>query len=133
MSEGDLGKKLSTARGEKGWSQTRLAAVSGVSQQHISALETGTYKANDDLLNIATALGKCVGDLDDRYKCDGDEKAVGDPLTRAADALELIALYLGTISDALEKEESSPVPRMDALRRRLSGATASRPTQPTPR
>lgn len=46
-------------RGEKGWSQARLAELAGVSRQTIQALESGKYDPSLPLAFKLAALFKC--------------------------------------------------------------------------
>lgn len=56
--------RLRLRRIEAGLSQTRLAYLSGVSKQQISALECGTNGASPDaLIRLAVALRCTVADL----------------------------------------------------------------------
>lgn len=51
-----LGERLKQSRLKKGWSQQRLAAASGASQQVINKLETGIVKASGYIVHLARAL-----------------------------------------------------------------------------
>lgn len=50
-----MNNRLRELRGEKGWSQARLAELADVSRQTIQALESGKY---DPSLPLAFALAK---------------------------------------------------------------------------
>jgi putative transcriptional regulator len=53
-----MNNSLRELRGEKGWSQARLAELAGVSRQTIQALESGKY---DPSLPLAFTLAKLFG------------------------------------------------------------------------
>lgn len=57
--------KIKEARQELGLSQAELAAISGISRQTISGLETGsiTVTTTETLIKIANALNKKVSDI----------------------------------------------------------------------
>ncbi len=50
--------RLRELRGEKGWSQARLAELAGVSRQTIQALESGKYDPSLPLAFTLAALFK---------------------------------------------------------------------------
>jgi len=59
-----MNETLKTLRRAKGWSQTRLARESGVSQTYISDLEAGRSNPTVPVLKrLAAALGVRVSDL----------------------------------------------------------------------
>ena len=59
-----MNETLRTLRRAKGWSQTRLARESGVSQTYISDLEAGRSNPTVPVLKrLAAALGVRVSDL----------------------------------------------------------------------
>lgn len=53
-----MNNRLRELRGEKAWSQARLAELAGVSRQTIQALESGKY---DPSLPLAFTLAKLFG------------------------------------------------------------------------
>jgi len=56
-----IGHRIAQLREGKGLTQTQLAEMIGMQQQHISRLEKGRYSARLDLLaTVATALGGSV-------------------------------------------------------------------------
>ena len=57
-----IGLTLKRLRQERGWDQAALAAASGVSQAHISAIEIGRYRSPKagTLARLAGALGVSV-------------------------------------------------------------------------
>ena len=58
-----IGQRIAQLREERGLTQTALAEMIGMQQQHISRLEKGRYSARLDLLTtVAAALG-CEVDL----------------------------------------------------------------------
>ena len=64
MSEARLGNRLKVARAERGLSQEELAALTGVTRQTISSIETGQYVPSTLLaLRLAGVFGKPVEDL----------------------------------------------------------------------
>lgn len=57
-----IGQRIAQLREERGLTQTQLAEMTGMQQQHISRLEKGRYSARLDLLaTVAAALGCTVG------------------------------------------------------------------------
>ncbi len=53
-----MNNHLRTLRGERGWSQARLAELAGVSRQTIQALESGKYDPSLPLAFKLAALFK---------------------------------------------------------------------------
>ncbi|HNS86388.1 MAG TPA: helix-turn-helix transcriptional regulator [Parvularculaceae bacterium] len=53
-----MNNHLRTLRGERGWSQARLAELTGVSRQTIQALESGKYDPSLPLAFKLAALFK---------------------------------------------------------------------------
>jgi putative transcriptional regulator len=51
-----MNNRLRELRGEKGWSQARLAELAGVSRQTIQALESGKYDPSLPLAFTLAAL-----------------------------------------------------------------------------
>lgn len=63
----------------KGWSQSRLARESGVSQTYISELEAGKWTPNVSILRkLATVLGVPISDLVDDEAEGSDEEHAQD-------------------------------------------------------
>ncbi len=62
-----LAENLQQIRTDKKLSQSRLAKLSGVSQQSISRLEAGLDQSSKHLPRIAAALGVPVASLDQSY------------------------------------------------------------------
>lgn len=59
-----IGQRIAQLREERGLTQTALAEMIGMQQQHISRLEKGRYSARLDLLAIvAAALGGSVENI----------------------------------------------------------------------
>lgn len=67
---GMIGENLKTIRKLKKLSQAKVAELSGVSQQLISQLETGTAEKTTELPALAQALGVGVHELDPSYSTD---------------------------------------------------------------
>ena len=63
-----LGSNIRHFREQLGWSQEDLARAAGVPQSRISDLETGKTATSKQLPEIAQALKRQVGDLDERYR-----------------------------------------------------------------
>ena len=65
MNEEGLAKKLKTLRGNRGWSQAKLAMLSGVTRSHISVIELGRIKnpRSDVLIKLAQAFKIPVEEL----------------------------------------------------------------------
>lgn len=58
------GAMIAALRGERGMTQTELAAIVGVKSAYISQIESGVRTGSWEVLcNIADALGVSVGDL----------------------------------------------------------------------
>lgn len=60
-----MGYKIREMREERGWSQERLAELSGVSRQTISGLESGsiTVTTTETLRKLASAFDSKVSDI----------------------------------------------------------------------
>ena len=67
ISMGIVGENLRSIRKSKSLSQTKVAELSGVSQQLISQLETGQTERTTELPALAQALGVGVHELDPSY------------------------------------------------------------------
>lgn len=69
---GIVGENLRSIRKSKSLSQTKVAELSGVSQQLISQLETGQTERTTELPALAQALGVGVHELDPSYTPDAE-------------------------------------------------------------
>lgn len=62
-----IASNLQRLRKEAKLSQTKLAKLSGVSQQLISQIETGENNSTKELPALAKALGVSIADIDENY------------------------------------------------------------------
>lgn len=62
-----LGDKVKELRNAKGWSQTKLAKLVGISQPTIVAIEAGEQQTSKYSIKIADALGVNVREIDPDY------------------------------------------------------------------
>jgi len=59
-----IGKRVKTARLDKGYTQEQLSAITGITQAHIGNIETGKTKVGlPTLVKIATALDTTIDPL----------------------------------------------------------------------
>jgi putative transcriptional regulator len=102
---------LREKRTEKGLSQQELARISGVSQQAISAIESGDRENTrvDKLYLLAKALG-CA--MDDLYVPDGEEEQDPDGAeTEPGTALQWVGTGTGAIGTGAGTWETSEAGR----------------------
>ncbi len=98
---------LREKRTEKGLSQQELARVSGVSQQAISAIESGDRENTrvDKLYLLAKALG-CA--MDDLYKPDGEQDPDGaETEAEPGTALQWVGTGTGAMGTGMGTWETS--------------------------
>jgi len=59
-----LGSNIRTARKEKGWTQEKLAELSGINDKEVSHIEQGRRNITiDTLVKISTAFGVSIDNL----------------------------------------------------------------------
>lgn len=107
-------ENLLRARKAKKMTQEKLAAMAGVPQSLISALETGTRKTTDSLPEIATALGVQPGELDPRYRPGSTATPGPDPVSSLIQVL-VFSILRHRAMDTPEIDPAKETPKLAGL------------------
>ena len=101
-----LAKKLKTLREDRGWSQAKLAMLSGVTRSHISVIELGRIKnpRSDVLIKLAQAVKVPVGEFFAAAGYIGEAKSTYDYKETPEQVLENIKSEVHRLGKMLEEK-----------------------------
>ena len=106
----ELGKRIKQERENRNWTQSELAAKSGISDSHISSIERGhTEFSVKYLVKLVNAFGMPIDTLlyDEIYACETSYKLIDDIIKDCSQReIKMLAGSLNGIKVSLRKYET---------------------------